>query len=293
MAKNKIWLIAAGCAVAAALLSMLLLPGTDEPQQTVPGASMPEVQVAGPGRTEPGQTQTEPVQPDETDPVQTEPEETEPEQTSPVYTEPEQTRPVYTEPEQTEPPVYETVTFPVEIENGLEVRSIFQFSGMNPDADNMFGEEIAGVQLVNTSDEHLIRAEITALLGDGTTLTFVAEDVPAGKTAAAFCLEHERLPDADMCEEIFGWAEFDSVDPRNPELVQISVSGTEITIKNVSGESLTDLNVFCHSVLDNSYFGGSTYSYRIASLPAGGSAVVIAEDCFLGMTEVVRVDIGS
>lgn len=282
MDKKKIWLIAAGCA-AAVILAILLIPGPDSPRVQSPETTAPGLQTTDPAASGPEQMQTEP----------SEPEDTEPGQTDPADTEPEQTRPVYTEPEQTEPPVYDTVSFPVEIDSGLVVQSMFQFSGMNPDVDNMFGEELAGIQLVNTSDEHLARAQITAVLADGTTLTFTAEDVPAGKTAMAFCLEQERLPDTDMCEEIFGWAEYESADPRNPELVQISVSGTEITIKNVSGESLTDLNVFCHSVLDNSYFGGSTYSYRIASLPAGGSAVVIAEDCFLGMTEVVRVDIGS
>lgn len=291
MEKKKIWLIAAGCIAAAVILAMLLLPGADEPRETGPGTSAPGIQEFAPGGAEPAQTQSD--EPEESEPVQTEPEASDPVQTEPEETEPEQTRPIYTEPEQTEPPVYDTVSFPVEIENGLVVRSIFQFSGMNPDADNMFGEEIAGVQMVNTSEEHLTRAEITAVLGDGTTLTFLAEDVPAGETVTAFCLEHERLPNADMCEDIFGWAEFESEDPRNPELVEIRVDGTEITIKNVSGRSLTELNVFCHSVLDGSCFGGTTYSYQIAALPAGRSAVVIAEDCFLGMAEVVRVDIGG
>lgn len=283
MDKKKIWLIAAGCIAAAAILAMLLLPAGEEPRGEKPGTTVPGLSGTVPVQSEPEQTETRIAEPGQTEPEQTEPDETEP----------EQTRPVYTEPERTEPPVYNTALFPVEIEDGLVAQSIFQFTGMNPDAENMFGEEIAGVQLVNTSEEHLVRAEVTAVLADGTTLTFVAEDVPAGKTVMAFCLEHESLPDPNMCEEVFGWAEFDSGDPRSPELVEISVKGTEITIQNVSGEDLTDLNVSCHSMLDSSYFGGSTYSYNVASLPAGRSTVVIAEDCILGMAEVVRVDRGG
>lgn len=283
MDRKNLFLITAVCIAAAVLLAVLLLPGADTPTGEISGTTAPVQAGTVPGQIqqEPEQTQTAP------------PDETEPQQLPPDDTAPEQTEPDDTEPKQTEGPVYDTVLFPVEIENGLQVRGIFQFSGMNPDVDNLFGEEIAGVQLVNTSEEHLVRAEITAVLADGTTLTFRAEDVPAGKSVMAFCLEHERLPEADMCEEIFGWAEFDSADPRNPEQVRVTVSGTEITIQNVSGRNLTDLHVFCHSLLDDSYFGGATYSYRIATLPAGKSTVVIAEDCFLGMTEVVRVDLGG
>ena len=63
-------------------------------------------------------------------------------------------------------------------------------------------------------------------------------------------------------------------------------------MKNVSGRDLTNLNVICHGLLDGSLFGGTTYHYNVSSLPAGTSAVVYAVDCYLGMTEVVRITQG-
>lgn len=243
-------------------------------------------QTTAPDLTEPAASET--TEPEETIPAQTDPVETEPKQTEPKQTEPRET-----EPEETEP-VYDSVEFPVELEDGLlTVHSLFQFSGMNPDADNLFGENIAGVQLTNDSDRHMARAEVTAVLYDGTTLTFLAEDVPAGKTVMAFCLEHESVADVRSCEELFGYAEFESDDPLRRDLVRITVSGTEITLRNVSGKDLTDLDVICHGVLDSSLYGGTTYHYNVASLPAGASTVIHAVDCFLGMAEVVRVELGG
>ena len=291
---DKRYLFPLSCGVIAAVLTVLLLwPDRERPltpQATRPGAvtvqtvpTVPEQPtVTGPAETTP---------PEETTlPVQTRP--TAPEQTEPAQSEP--TRPVYTEPEPTEPPVYDTIPFPVELEDGmLTVRSIFTYSGMDPDADWAFGESIAGIQLTNTSDEYLRSAEITAILADGAVLTFRAEDVPAGKTVMAFAQEHKLLADPDSCEDIYGDAEFIAGDPLASDLVELRTAGTEITLKNVSGRDLTNLNVTCHGLLDESLFGGTAYHYTIASLPAGGSTVIHAADCLLGMAEVVRVEMGD
>ena len=78
-----------------------------------------------------------------------------------------------------------------------------------------------------------------------------------------------------------------------PELVAVSVDGIAVTLYNVSGRDLTDLRVVCHGLLDGSCFGGTTYIYDVASLPAGAATVINAVDCILGEARVVRVGIGD
>lgn len=284
MDKKKLLLVIGIGLLAAALLTVFLLRGGEDAPGRPAVTTCPALQEQT-AQTAPSDT----TAPEEE--IQTIPEET----TEPVQTRPEETEPDDPEPEQTEAPAYtEPELFPLELEDGmLVVQSLFQFSGMNPDFDNLFGEDIAGVQLVNDSDAHMTYAEVTAILADGTTLTFVAEDVPAGGTVMAFCLEHESVTDVRACEEVFGYAEFETGDMLMEDLVKVTVTGAEITLKNVSGRDLTNLEVICHGLLDGSLFGGITYHYNVSTLPAGSSAVVHAVDCFLGMTEVVRIKQGS
>ena len=281
MAKKKLVFAALGAAVL--ILAAALLPRTG---QTPDAPTAPAVQ------TRPAETQgTEPILP--TEPVETVPPvTTEPPAT--IQTQPAGTRPAETEPEQTVAPTEAPEIFPVLLEDGmLTVQSMFQFSGMNPDADLQFGENIAGLQMVNTSDRHLTVAELAAVLEDGTILSFRAEDVAPGMTVMAFSLEHGSVEDPDRCVEVYGYAEFEEDDPLRSDLVEIQVEGVEITVKNVSGMDLTNLDIICHGLLDGSAFGGRAYTYRITSLASGGSTTVYAMDCILGMTQVTRVEPGE
>lgn len=281
MAKQKLVFAALGAAVL--ILAAALLPRTT---RTPDAPTAPAVQ------TRPAETQgTELVLP--TEPVETVPPvTTEPPAT--IQTQPAGTRPAETEPEQTVAPTEAPEIFPVLLEDGmLTVQSMFQFSGMNPDADLQFGENIAGLQLVNTSDRHLTVAELAAVLEDGTILSFRAEDVAPGMTVMAFSLEHGSVEDPDRCVEVYGYAEFEEGDPLRSDLVEIQVEGVEITVKNVSGMDLTNLDIICHGLLDGSAFGGRAYTYRITSLASGGSTTVYAMDCILGMTQVTRVEPGE
>ncbi len=278
-----------------ALVLLLIWAFLPEPQ--APTAAVPTVPVS--------QEQTEPVvttvptgtAPAETElPATTAPAETvlQPEQTEPGQTDPTETRPVQTEPPETEPSAEEPELFPVLLEDGmLTVQSMFLYSGMNPDAELAFGENIAGLQVVNTSDLHLREAELTALLEDGTALTFLVEDLAPGMSAMAFSLEHGTLKDIAQCVDVYGYAEFEEGDPLRLDLVELRIDGVEITVKNVSGEDLTDLTIFCHGLLDGSNFGGTAYAYRINSLSAGASTVIRARDCILGVAQVARVELGG
>lgn len=287
MKKTKLLAAAGAVVAAAAILAAVLMRGPEEKPPTV----------SGPAGTRPPVTvQTAPTQPPKTTEL---PEPTTPETTAPtVQTEPEQTEEgtFPTEPEQTiptAPPETIPELLPMELEDGrLTVRALFPYSGMNPDAALAFGEDIAGLQLTNTSEEHLSLAELTAVMEDGTELCFRVEDLPPGMSAMVFDPKQTALAGDLSCVDLYGFAEFEE-DPMQSELVAISVDGITITLKNVSGRDLTDLSVACHGLLDGSCFGGTTYIYDVASLPAGAVTVINAVDCILGEARVVRVEIGD
>ena len=287
MKKTKLLAAAGAVVAAAAILAAVVLGDREEKAPTV----------SGPAGTRPPVTvQTAPTQPPKTTEL---PEPTTPETAAPtVQTEPEQTEEETfpTEPEQTaptEPPGTIPELLPMELEGGrLTVRALFPYSGMNPDAALAFGEDIAGLQLTNTSDEHISLAELTAVMEDGTELCFRVEDLPPGMSAMVFDQKQTALAGDLSCVDLYGFAEFEE-DPMQSELVAVSVDGITITLKNVSGRDLTDLSVACHGLLDGSCFGGTTYIYDVASLPAGAVTVINAVDCILGEARVVRVEIGD
>lgn len=293
MTKKKLVFIALGAAVLALILAAVLLPRTGQTPQT-PASPTDQTRPAETQMT----VQTIPTESVQTEPMETEPEQTEPpattQPTHPAETEPTETQPIETQPQPTAAPTEAPEIFPVLLEDGmLTVQSIFQYSGMNPDAALEFGENIAGLQLVNTSEQHLTQAEITALLDDGTALTFLVEDVAPGMTVMAFSPEQGVLDDSARCVEIWGDAEFEDGDPLHSDLVNIRVEGMAVTVTNVSGMDLTDLAIICHGLLDGNSFGGTAYTYRITSLSAGASATIYATDCILGMAQVTRVELGE
>lgn len=191
--------------------------------------------------------------------------------------------------ETTEAPI-PTIAFPLAAEDDkLEINSLFQFSGINPDCGNQEGTDVAGIQLRNVSSSHLTRAAIEVTLLSGKLLRFTVEDLPAGMTALAFSDENMSMDLADACVSLSCEASFEAESPLMADRLSVSVEGTQITVTNISGDDLTNLTVYCHCLLDQDCYGGLTYCYPIEFLPAGGSATVDAVDCYLGDAKVVRI----
>ena len=192
----------------------------------------------------------------------------------------------------TEPTVAE-LSLPYALEDGkLTVDTLFQFSGLNPDRQDEEAENVAAIQLTNTSQEHLAVVNITVTTTDGTTAAFTAYDIPSGMSAMVICTDNTVISNGAACAQITCDAVFASESPLAADKLAISVEGTEITVENISGEDLAQITVYCHSMLDESSYGGITYPYVIDSLPAGESTVVNAWECILGLAKVVRVEIG-
>ena len=182
------------------------------------------------------------------------------------------------------------LTFPYDLEDGrLSIESIFQFTGFNPDNENTEGENIAALTVINQSEQHLSSAQFTVKLADGARLAFEVTDLPAGEKAMIFEKENQVYELDDVCQEITDTAEFEDVSPVMADRLSAEVQETTVTLTNNSEEDLSNLLLHCHCVIDDAYFGGLTYTYPIASIPAGQSASVDAVDCYLGQAAVVRV----
>lgn len=184
------------------------------------------------------------------------------------------------------------LALPYALENGaLEVTSIFQYSGANPDCGNEMGENIAAIELVNRSERYFMSAQVTASFADGTERIFRVQELPAGQTVWAFAVDNGAYDPAQPCVGLTCTAEFGEPAPLE-EQVSVSVDGTAVALTNRTDAELTDLTVTCHTLFEEAYFGGIAYSYPVERLPANGQANVQAEACYLGSAAVVRISNG-
>lgn len=180
------------------------------------------------------------------------------------------------------------IVFPVSLDAGnIEIESLFQFSGVNPDAGSRKATDVASIVLRNTSSKYLSEATVNAMLGNGIELTFVVSEIPAGAAVMAFSVDNDSLLETDICTSITVNAVF--ADTSGMDGVEISVEGTTVTITNVSPEDLNEIDVYYRDVLSDKYFGGLAYSIDINHLSAGESTTFTAERSLLGVIDVVRV----
>lgn len=209
-----------------------------------------------------------------------------------TQTDPQQTGEGIVDPDETtEPAVLE---LPYSLENGkLSVDTVLQFTGLNPDRQDEWAEDVAAIMLTNNSQLHMASANITVVTSGGTAATFTAYDIPPGMSAMVVSPENTHIESNPGCIQIFCDAEFLPQLPLADDRLLISVVGTDITVENISGEDLSQITIYCHSMLDTTCYGGTTFVYKIDSLPSGDSTVVSALDHYLGPVEVVRVEIGS
>lgn len=198
-------------------------------------------------------------------------------------------------PERPSEPAAQTLpaaVLPITLDCGLRLENILQYSGMNPDLENREGTDIAAIEISNPTSGYLLGAELTVTLTDGRELRFRVEDLPAGKRTTAFSLENAPVETDVGCVGAGGEAEFAQISAIPPQ-VRVEVDGIAVTVTNVTDAALTDIDVYCRSPLDEAYFGGVAYSYKIENLPARASVTVDAADCIFGIAEVVRIGINQ
>ena len=189
-------------------------------------------------------------------------------------------------------PSNNSIVFPYVLEDGkLEVESLFQFSGVNPDAGDQEANDVAAIVLRNLSGTYLKTATVTAVLDDGSERVFAVQELPAGKSAMAFSVDNALLSESHLCAELSSESVFE--DPQNNDSVKISVDGMTVTLENMSGEELSGIDVYCRDVFNDQYFGGVAYQYTIETLSAGETRTVTVLDSLMGITEVVRIAVND
>lgn len=179
------------------------------------------------------------------------------------------------------------IPYPYLLDDGkLQIESVFQYTGLNPDSGWSDGTDIGAIALKNTSDAYLECAEIRLLLSDGSELQFMIYDIPPEAEVWAFELDNKVCkPNAYVIEVQTETRYADESRVLTSEQVQISYSGTQVTLKNELEEDLRDFEVRCHNIYNGIYFGGISYVYNIEFLHMGETTEIYALDCFLGETE--------
>ena len=187
-----------------------------------------------------------------------------------------------------------SVEFPCLLEDEkLKIDSVFQFDGINPDSGNQQGANIATITITNLSDTYLESAELSVTTDSGEVLRFLISDLPAGKTALAFSTDNASVDQSATYTDIACASVFNTGASMHEDQVTVTVEGTKVTLKNNTSEELANIVVYCHASLGDQLFGGITYNYTVNNLPAYGTAEIDAVECFLGLTEVVRIAINE
>lgn len=191
-------------------------------------------------------------------------------------------------------PLINKIEFPLLLSDGmLEIESVFQYDGLNPDCGNKDGKNIAAITLKNLSGAYLTRADIRIKSSDGKTLHFVVTDLPAGGTVLAFSVDNVSIKAGTSYGDPVCEAVFDYNIPAQDDRVSASVDGTRIILQNNTDQQIGEIVVYCHATLGDQLFGGITYSYTVYNLIAGGTATLDAVDCILGLAEVARIVINE
>lgn len=187
----------------------------------------------------------------------------------------------------------QSVEFPYVTEDGkLEITSLFQFSGFNPDCAGEESTDIAALQLHNASSEHLTKAELVLQMESGQSLRFAVTDLPASGDAMVFAVDNTEMDSKDACLNVTYNGSYEAETPVLADQISVQPGEAQITLTNLSDEDLMDITVYCHCLLEDASFGGLTYGYPVAKLPAGQSIVVDTPDCYLGPAQVVRIELG-
>lgn len=184
------------------------------------------------------------------------------------------------------------VSFPAKLDAGkIAIESLFQFSGVNPDAENQDATDVASIVLTNTSGRYLREATVSVILTTGAELTFVVTDVPSGASVMAFATSNHRMLDTDECVSLSVTTVFEEVS--KPSGLDISVDGMTVTVKNTSSKKLSNIDVYYRDVFGERYFGGKAYIYNIENLSAGKSVTFTAEESLLGVIDVIRAAVND
>lgn len=182
------------------------------------------------------------------------------------------------------------IQYPFDLDDGrVKITSLFQYSGINPDAAFTEGENIGAIVVTNSSEDYLEKLTVAATISDGSVLHFEVSDLPAGQSAWAFARENSTFDAMSVCTKIESQCSFTQVPGDLGTAVSYQVQGVEVTLTNETDSVIPAGELRCHVVLNGIYFGGTSYAYPVGAIPAGDSVTVTAADCILGEAAPVRL----
>lgn len=182
----------------------------------------------------------------------------------------------------------EKFTFPMLVDSErLEVTAVFGYTGMNPDAENVYAENIAAIQLKNKSGQYVKKAQITLTLSNGDVLNMELEDIPAEMEALAFEIDNKDYDDHYRIEEISVQSEYEA----EKEMTEVSykINGNQILVKNLTNEKINNVTIDYHCAIDGIYYGGKAFHLQAGEIEAGGEVSAVDENCFVGDIAVVNI----
>lgn len=180
--------------------------------------------------------------------------------------------------------------FPYKLDhNRLRIDSLFQYSGVNPDAQLENGDDIASIQLKNISDQYLESAEISVELDNGTAFSFTVQDIPAGKSVTAFDTANTSYDGKAGVAYIEAQASYNADASINEDACAVTKDDQGVHLQNISGDTLNNIQVKYHSILDDMYFGGLSYTATVDSLAVDETTVVDTSEDMLGDVEIVSI----
>lgn len=169
----------------------------------------------------------------------------------------------------------------------LELASVFEYAGINPDCEDVYAEDIGALQLKNISGKYLESAKILVRLANGDTLNFLVEDIPAEMEILAFETGNQTYDDTVAVVEISAEAEYSTAE--FADMFSCNISGSDITVENISGEEQNNITLYYHCTIDGLCFGGQSYELSLGTLNAGESVVVSDTACYMGDVTVTNI----
>ncbi len=177
----------------------------------------------------------------------------------------------------------------VQQSSSLTLSSVYTSSILNPDCGGEYAEEIASLEVTNSSDQYLLSAELTAVMSDGTEVIFSISDLPAGDTAEIFDTGNQTLAEDVTCTSLVCTSEeYLDEDVLMSDTIEVRADGSDAVIANTGGSDLTELTVVYHCDMAGQYFGGASYTIKIDYLAAGES-YTLSDSTLMGEAAVVRV----
>ncbi len=184
-------------------------------------------------------------------------------------------------------------------DGNLEISSLYQFIGPNPDCNDEQGEDVASLTVTNPEgNKYMKEASIVVTMKDKSHYEFKLEHIPAGKTVQVFDQNNATYVPSDesgkenAIKSIKVKTEFSETNgiDENHYTVQVNPNETEVTVTNISDQDEKDVTVRCHTFFDGGYYGGRAYEYKIPELKAGSSMTFDATECYIGTAEAVCIE---